>query len=187
MTFTEEFLTKCSVVLHRINPKEIDKVIDILANLEGRLFVIGSGGGAGHASHAVCDFRKLCNIEAYAPYDNLSELTAVINDAGWDVSIENWLRESRLNHKDCVFVFSVGGGNKNVSPNIVNALNFAVERDAWITGIVGKNGGYTKEVADALIIVPEIEPITPLTEGFQSVLWHLIVSSPRLAKNKTVW
>ncbi len=155
------------------------------------MFLIGSGGGAGHASHAVCDFRKLCNIEAYAPYDNISELTARINDEGWEVSIVNWLRGSRFNAKDGLFVFSVGGGSleKNISSNIVRAIEYAKSINAKVVGIVGKDGGYTKRIGDAVILVPLVNDnrATPHTEGFQALLWHLLVTHPSLQINPTKW
>jgi D-sedoheptulose 7-phosphate isomerase len=194
MKFSTEFLNECIESIKKINPNEIEKIIDVLFNVRennGRLFIIGSGGGAGHSSHAVCDFRKLCNIEAYAPYDNISELTARVNDEGWDMTILNWLKVSKLNNKDCIFVFSVGGGNfeKNISTNIVNVIKYAKEIGVKITGIVGKDGGYTKEIGDAVVLIPVINSnhITPLTEGMQAVIWHLLVSHPRLQLNPTKW
>lgn len=194
MNFTESFLSNCKEVLDKINTNDVDKVVEILNEVRvsgGRLFIIGSGGGAGHASHAVCDFRKLCNFEAYAPYDNISELTARVNDDGWDSTILNWLQVSKFNTKDCIFVFSVGGGNeqKNISSNIVSALKYAKEIGAKIVGIVGKDGGYTEQVGNAVILIPPInsENLTPITEGFQAVFWHLIVSHPIMQVNKAKW
>ena len=173
---------------------EIEAVVDALREIrdtKGRLFLIGSGGGAGHASHAACDFRKLCNIECYAPYDNVSELTARVNDEGWDVSLSNWLKVSRLRENDGLFVFSVGGGSAQppISTNLVNAIKYARALKTTVMGIVGKNGGYTKEVGDAVIVVPVVSPhrITPLTEGFQSIIWHLLVSHPKLQIHSTKW
>jgi len=193
-TFSESFLKDCNNIINLINSKDIEKVVDILydvRNKNGRLFIIGSGGGAGHASHAVCDFRKLCNIESYAPYDNISELTARVNDEGWNTTISNWLKVSKLNDNDCIFVFSVGGGNleKNISMNIVNAILYSKSINCKIVGIIGKDGGYTKIIGDSIILIPivNIDHITPLTEGFQSIIWHLLVSHPKLQINKTVW
>lgn len=194
MTFSQRFLEECLEFIKQINPDDIEKVANILAvvrNNNGRLFIVGSGGGAGHASHAVCDFRKICNFEAYAPYDNVSELTARVNDEGWDVTIINWLKVSRFNEKDCVLVFSVGGGNeeKNISANLVQVVKYAKEIDAKVVGIVGKDGGFTKKVGDAVVLLPTINSahITPLTEGFQAVIWHLLVSHPQLQINSTKW
>ena len=194
MTFTKEFIKECNIVLEKINQNDIEKVAETLAEIReqnGRLFIIGSGGGAGHASHAVCDFRKLCNIESYAPYDNVSELTARVNDEGWDVTILNWLKVSRLKNNDGILVFSVGGGNaeKNISSNIVKALQHAKEIGARITGIVGKDGGFTKDSGDAVVVIPtvNIAHITPITEGFQALIWHLLVSHPKLQVNPTKW
>lgn len=194
MSFSETFVDESRAVLNELSSTDMENIAETLSSVRedgGRLFVIGSGGGAGHASHAVCDFRKLCNIEAYAPYDNVSELTARVNDEGWGVSILNWLKSSRLSAKDCLFVFSVGGGNeeKNISPNIVSALTFAKQIGARIVGVVGKDGGYTKRVGDAVVVIPTVNPehITPLTEGFQSVVWHLLVSHPKLQVNPTKW
>jgi D-sedoheptulose 7-phosphate isomerase len=157
----------------------------------GRLFILGSGGGAGHASHAVCDFRKLCNIEAYAPYDNVSELTARVNDEGWETTLSNWLKVSKLSERDGLLVFSVGGGSeaKSISMNLVNAMRAAKDVGATVVAIVGKDGGYAREVADAAIIVPTVnsELITPLTEGFQAVVWHMLVSHPVLQVNTAKW
>lgn len=194
MNFSETFLSETIEVAKNIDAGAVERLVDRLAEVRergGRLFLIGSGGGAGHASHAVCDFRKLCNFEAYAPYDNVSELTARVNDEGWDVSLLNWLKVSRFNSKDCVFVFSVGGGNleKNISPNIAKAINYAKEIRATVVGIVGKDGGYAKKVGDAVVVLPTISPdrVTPHTEGFQAVVWHLLVSHPRLQVNPTKW
>ena len=158
---------------------------------KGRLFIIGVGGGAGHASHAVNDFRKLTNIEAYTPVDNVSEITARTNDDGFHTIFSNWLLGSNLNKKDAVLVFSVGGGNveKNISANIVEALKFAKEVGAKILGVVGRDGGYTKQVADACVVVPVVNPdnVTPHTEAFQAVVWHMIVSHPKFQSQKGKW
>jgi len=194
MTFSKVFLSECKDLIKKIDIDEIEKLAVNLKKVRdfgGRLFIVGSGGGAGHASHAVCDFRKLCNIEAYAPYDNISELTARVNDEGWDVTILNWLKVSRFNKKDCVFVFSVGGGSveKKISNNLVNVVQYAKEIGAKVFGIVGKDGGYTKIVGDSIVVIPIINSshITPLTEGFQAVIWHLLVSHPQLQINPTKW
>jgi D-sedoheptulose 7-phosphate isomerase len=194
MSFSGGFLEECKLVLNHLNDDDIEEIVDILhksRERKGRLFLIGSGGGAGHASHAVCDFRKICNFEAYAPYDNISELTARVNDEGWEVTILNWLKVSNFKKEDCIFVFSVGGGSdeKNISMNIVNAVKYAKEIGAYVVGVVGKDGGYTKKIGDAVVIIPTINQyhITPLTEGFQAVIWHLIVSHPKLKINSTMW
>ena len=193
-TFAQTFLDEGIELLRRIDADSVDKVAQGLANVRargGRLFILGVGGSAGHASHAVNDFRKICAFEAYTPTDNVSELTARINDEGWDGSYAAWLKGSRLNEKDALLIFSVGGGNreKHISVNLVLALELARECRASIYGIVGKDGGYTKQVADACIIIPVItaEHITPHTEGFCSVLWHLLVSHPKLKVNQTMW
>src|ERR1035437_2569106 len=166
--FSQQFLNESIELIKKIDIKEIEAIVDLLSKVRengGRLFVIGSGGGAGHASHAVCDFRKLCNFEAYAPYDNISELTARVNDEGWDVTILNWLKVIRFNSKDGVLVISVGGGNeeKNISANIVQVVKYAKEIGAKIMGIVGKDGGYTKKMGDAVVLIPTISDkrITP--------------------------
>jgi len=160
-------------------------------NNGGRLFILGVGGSAGNASHAVNDFRKLVGIEAYAPTDNVSELSARTNDDGWDSVFVNWLKGSHLNSKDCIFVISVGGGNeeKNISANIVKALKYAKEVGAKIFGIVGRDGGYTAKVADIAIIIPTVNPdmVTPLTESFHAVIWHLMVSHPALKVQEAKW
>jgi D-sedoheptulose 7-phosphate isomerase len=189
-----EFLHECKTILDTMNVADIDAMVSVLAasrDKGGRLFLIGSGGGAGHASHAVCDFRKLCGFEAYAPYDNVSELTARVNDEGWENTIINWLKGSRLNEKDCLFVFSVGGGSAThaISMNLVNAVAWAKEKGAAVVGIVGRDGGFTKEAGDAVLVIPTVNEarVTPLTEGFQAVIWHLLVSHPRLQMNKTKW
>ena len=194
MGFSLQFLNECIEVINKINITDIEDAVDVLSETKvkkGRLFLIGSGGGAGHSSHAVCDFRKICNIEAYAPYDNISELTARVNDDGWDGTIVNWLKVSNLNANDCLLVFSVGGGNyeKNISTNLVEAITYAKSNDAKVVGIVGKDGGYTKKTGDAVVIIPVINPnhITAITEGFQAIIWHLLVSHPKLQVNPTKW
>lgn len=194
MGFSLQFLNECIEVINKINITDIENAVDVLSETKvkkGRLFLIGSGGGAGHSSHAVCDFRKICNIEAYAPYDNISELTARVNDDGWDGTIVNWLKVSNLSANDCLLVFSVGGGNyeKNISTNLVQAITYAKSNDAKVVGIVGKDGGYTKKTGDAVVIIPVINPnhITAITEGFQAIIWHLLVSHPKLQVNPTKW
>ena len=194
MNFSSQFLKECDEVIEQLNTNDIEAMADLLASTRergGRLFIIGSGGGAGHASHAVCDFRKLGNFEAYAPYDNISELTARVNDEGWDVTIINWLKVSRFRKDDCIFVFSVGGGNdeKNISTNIVQVVKYAKEIGASVIGVVGKDGGYTKKMGDAVVVIPIINSahMTPLTEGFQAVIWHLLISHPKVQVNPTKW
>lgn len=194
MSFSRDFLAHCAKVIETIDADALESAAQHLAKVrdrEGRLFIIGSGGGAGHASHATCDFRKICNIETYAPYDNVSELTARVNDEGWDTTLSNWLKVSRLSSRDGLLVFSVGGGSteRNISPNLVNAVAYAKEKGATIVGIVGKDGGYTAKEADAAIIIPPVESnlVTPLTEGFQAVMWHLLVSHPLLQVNAAKW
>ena len=194
MNFSSQFLQESSEIISKLNTQDIEKMADVLSETReqgGRLFFVGSGGGAGHASHAVCDFRKLGNFEAYAPYDNVSELTARVNDEGWDVTIINWLKVSRFNSKDCVFVFSVGGGNleKNISANLVKVVQEAKRIGAKVLGVVGKDGGYTKQTGDAVLLIPTInnDRITPHAEGFQAVIWHLLISHPKLQVNPTKW
>src|SRR6202789_2615583 len=194
MTFTEDFLKEVQVVTQELDAKAIDAVVEMLLAIRergGRLFILGVGGSAGNASHAVNDFRKICGLECYAPTDNVSELTARTNDEGWATIFAEWLKGSHLSKKDGVLVLSVGGGNleKNVSPNLVRALQYAQEVGATITGIVGRDGGYTAKVADAVVIIPTVNPdhITPHSEAFQAVVWHLFVSHPRLKMNQTKW
>jgi D-sedoheptulose 7-phosphate isomerase len=194
MSHTERYLAEAAQILLELDRAAIDRLVaELLAVRErgGRLFVLGVGGGAGNASHAVNDFRKICGIEAYAPTDNVSELTARVNDDGWASTFSAWLRTSRLGAEDLVLVFSVGGGNqeKNVSPNLVQALKLARERGARIAGVVGRDGGYTAEVGDAVVIVPTVDPtrVTPHTEAFQAVVWHLLVSHPELLRHEMKW
>lgn len=194
MDFTKNFLNDCIEVIEEINTDDIERMIDILVELKsnkGRVFAIGSGGGAGNASHAVCDLRKICGIESYAVYDNVSELTARVNDQGYENSITEYLKVSYFRQEDCLFVFSVGGGSKeaHISENIVKALELAIEKGSKIIGIVGKDGGLTKELEDAVVVIPTVNKhyITPITEGFQALIWHLIVSHPKLKINKTTW
>ena len=192
--FSASYLTEAKAIIDQLDPAHIEAVVDLLVTVrerQGRLFFIGSGGGAGHASHAVCDFRKLAGFEAYSPLDNLSELTAQINDNGWDASLANILQESRLNARDAIFVFSVGGGNAdhNISLNLVRAMQYAKEVGAAVTGVVGRDGGYTAQVADACVVVPVVNAsnITPHTESFQALVWHLLVSHPKLQAAPTKW
>jgi len=194
MNYIDKYLEESHKIIDSIDKNSINKMVDLLNNIRengGRLFILGVGGGAGHASHAVNDFRKICGIEAYAPTDNVSELTARVNDDGWETAYVNWLKISNLNIKDMILVFSVGGGNveKNISMNIVKSLQLANKIGASICGIVGRDGGYTAQVADACVVIPSLnsETITPQTEGFQAVIWHLIVSHPKLQKFDMKW
>lgn len=192
--YTGDYLTSVTQVVEQLNIASIEKIIDLLVKTRsdsGRLFILGVGGSAANASHAVNDFRKLSGIEAYAPTDNVSELTARVNDEGWTTVFEAWLRISHLRTGDMVLVFSVGGGNmeKNISPNLVTALQYARQCGARIAGIVGRDGGYTAQMADACVLIPPVDPqsITPLTESFQAVIWHLIVTHPRLKLVEGKW
>jgi D-sedoheptulose 7-phosphate isomerase len=194
MTYAEQHLNEAAEIIKKINIDSIEKVAILLSKIkeeEGRIFFLGVGGSAGNCSHAVNDFRKIVEIESYAPTDNVSELTARTNDEGWATIFEPWLKLSKLNSKDCIFIFSVGGGNleKNISPNLVSALNYARDVGAKIVGVVGRDGGYTAKVADACVIIPTVNPetITPHSEAFQAVIWHLLVSHPKLKKNETKW
>ena len=194
MSYSKQHLGEAISILGQLNPELIEKAVALLAATRergGRLFILGVGGSAGNASHAVNDFRKICGFEAYAPTDNVSELTARTNDEGWSTVFAEWLRGSRLRKEDALLILSVGGGNleKNVSPNLVEALKLAKERGATILGIVGKDGGYTAQVADVAIIVPTVNPatITPHSEAFQAVVWHLFVSHPALKVKETKW
>ena len=181
-------------VLEQLNINKIEQIVKIIANTHdqgGRLFFLGVGGSAANASHAVNDFRKICGIEAYAPTDNVSELTARTNDEGWESVFVEWLKGSRLNDKDCIFVFSVGGGNseKNVSANLVHALDYAKKQKTKVVGVVGRDGGYTAQIADACCIIPVVNTvnITPHTEAFHAVVWHALVSHPKLKICETKW
>lgn len=194
MSFAQQYLSEASQILLQLDTDAVDRVVALLAETRargGRLFILGVGGSAANASHAVNDFRKLVGLEAYTPTDNVSELTARTNDEGWASVFEGWLRVSRVGADDLVLVLSVGGGNveKNVSPNLVAALQHAKSVGAKITGIVGRDGGYTAQVADACVIVPTVNPahVTPHTEAFQAVIWHLLVSHPRLKAAETKW
>jgi D-sedoheptulose 7-phosphate isomerase len=192
--FSQTFLSESMEIIRRLDPSAIEALADGIVRLRdggGRLFVLGVGGSAGHASHAVNDFRKLCGIEAYAPTDNASELTARVNDEGWDTCFSEWLKVSRFKAADGVLVFSVGGGNreKNVSMNLVRALELAKNAGAHIFGIVGRDGGFTQHTADACVVIPPLSPdrITPHTEGICAVIWHLLVSHPKLQRSPTKW
>lgn len=192
--FTSSYLNQSKLIIEKLSSNAIDDVALVLQRtrqIGGRLFLLGSGGGAGHASHATCDFRKLCGFEAYAPADNVSELTARINDEGWDTSLSNYLAGSRLSSKDCILIFSVGGGceKRNISTNLVEAVKYAKKIGASIVGVVGRDGGYTAQHADACVIIPTVDAnhITPHTEAFQALVWHLLVSHPVLQINTTKW
>lgn len=192
--YVEQYIAQSVEILRQLDTQAISHTVDLLVQLRergGRLFFLGVGGGAGHASHAVNDFRKIAGIEAYTPTDNVSELTARINDDGWETSFANWLRGSRLSAADMVFVFSVGGGDqeRNISVNLVRALQLAKEVGATICGVVGRNGGYTAQVADECVLVPVVNPanLTAHTESFQAVVWHLLVSHPRLRFSEMKW
>ena len=194
MGFMEEFLAESAEVLRRLDAGTIEKLVQLLAGVRkrgGRLFILGVGGSAANASHAVNDFRKLCGMEAYCPTDNVSELTARTNDEGWASVFEAWLRGSRLRAADGLLVFSVGGGNleKQVSPNLVAALQYAKSIGAAVGGVVGRADGYTAQVADACVVVPAVNPahVTPHAEAFQAVVWHLLVSHPALKTAQTKW
>ncbi|MEA2488568.1 MAG: D-sedoheptulose 7-phosphate isomerase [Acidobacteriota bacterium] len=194
MTYTATHLSEAAEVLARLDAEAIERLVALLADVRsggGRLFFLGVGGSAANCSHAVNDFRKICGFEAYAPTDNVAELTARTNDEGWATVFVEWLKTSRLRAGDAVFVFSVGGGDleRNVSPNLVHALQHAKQVGAKIAGIVGRDGGYTAKVADACVIVPTVNPdtITPHAEAFQAVIWHLLVSHPALKTAATKW
>ena len=194
MSFSQQFLDEAKQVIDGLDVDAIEAVANVLAATRasgGRLFILGVGGSAANASHAVNDFRKIAGIEAYAPTDNVSELTARTNDEGWASVFESWLTVSRLKAEDALLILSVGGGNveRNVSPNLVSALQLAVRVGAKITGIVGRDGGYTATVADACVIVPTVNPAhtTPHAEAFQAVVWHCIVSHPVLKQAETKW
>jgi D-sedoheptulose 7-phosphate isomerase len=194
MSFTAKFLDECMDVIRGLNRSAIDDLVTLLAATRsrgGRLFILGVGGSAANASHAVNDFRKIAGMEAYAPTDNVSELTARTNDEGWPTVFEAWLRVSRLRADDMVLVFSVGGGSleKQISSNLVTALQYARSVGAKIGGIVGRDGGFTAQVADACVLVPVVNPehITPHSEAFQAVIWHLLVSHPQLKAAQTKW
>jgi D-sedoheptulose 7-phosphate isomerase len=192
--FAVQYLKEAQEITKHLDVTAIERMTQLLVELrknDGRLFLIGVGGGAGHASHAVNDFRKLAGIESYSPSDNVSELTARTNDEGWETTYAAWLKISRLSSKDMIFVFSVGGGDlsRNISPNIVRAVQYAKEVGATVVGVLGRDGGYTASVADACVIIPTVNPemITPHTESFQALVWHLLVSDPRLQLMSNKW
>lgn len=194
MSYVDQYLKEVKEIVDRINKSDIEKIIEILKEVrdkKGRLFFLGVGGSAGNASHAVNDFRKLAGFEAYSPVDNISELMARTNDEGWETVFVEWLKVSRLKRNDAVFVFSVGGGNleKNISTNLVRALEYAKTVESKVLGIVGRDGGYTARVADACVIVPTVNPetITPHAESFQGIIWHLIASDVRLKIVENKW
>jgi D-sedoheptulose 7-phosphate isomerase len=194
MSYSKEHLDESIAITKAINPEIVEEMVRLLADVKssgGRLFVLGVGGSAANAGHAVNDFRKLAGIETYAPTDNVAELTARTNDEGWQTVFSGWLRVSNLSSKDCLFILSVGGGSKekNVSTNLIEAIDLAKEVGARVTGIVGRDGGYTAQNADVCLVVPTVNPetVTPHSESFQTVVWHLIVSHPNLKSNPTKW
>lgn len=194
MNYAQRHLAEAAQIITQLNTSAIEAITERLAALRargGRLFFLGVGGSAGNCSHAVNDFRKIVGIEAYAPTDNVSELTARTNDEGWDTVFSEWLKVSQLKATDMLFIFSVGGGNleMNISPNLVRALQYAKDIGAQVVGVVGRDGGYTAKVADACVIIPTVnsETITPHTEAFQAVIWHLLVSHPLLKQQQTKW
>ena len=194
MSYVEQYLDEVHHAVDGLNVSEIERIVQLLVVLRekgGRLFFLGIGGGAANASHAVNDFRKICGIESYTPFDNVSEMSARVNDDGWDTVFVNWLKGSKLKDSDGIFVFSVGGGNaeRNISTNLVYALKYAKEVGARIFGVVGRDGGYTAQVADACVIVPTVNPetVTPHTESFQAVIWHLIISHPDMKISEMKW
>ena len=194
MNYIEQYFNDAKTILERIDQDAVNKMIELLVDVResgGRLFFLGVGGSAANCSHAVNDFRKLMDMETYTPADNVAELTARTNDEGWDTVFIEWLRGSRLNEKDCVFVLSVGGGSKekNVSANLVYALEYAKQVNAKTIGIVGRDGGYTAKVADVYVLIPPVNPatITPQSEAFQSVIWHLISADPRMMRVQNKW
>jgi len=193
--FTSKYLKQSIEITDKIDHNIVEKMAQSMSHVResgGRIFFIGSGGGAGHASHAVNDFRKIANIESYSPSDNVSELTARINDDGWDSAYSNWLKVSKFSSKDALFVFSVGGGSidKNISMNLVECLKLAESHGSIVLGVVGKDGGYAKKVGgDNVLVIPVIDEdlITPHTEAFQAVIWHLLVSHPLILENSMKW
>jgi D-sedoheptulose 7-phosphate isomerase len=193
-SYTQNYLAEVNRITAQLDVDAIERMAELLVGLRtraGRLFILGVGGGAGHASHAVNDFRKIAGIEAYTPTDNVSELTARINDDGWETTFANWLRTSRLSDNDMILVFSVGGGDlaRNISPNLVRALEYGRQVGASVCGIVGRDGGYTAQVADVCVVIPTVNPetVTPHTEAFQAVVWHLLVSHPALQQTPMKW
>lgn len=194
MSYAEQHLREAIDIIKQIDIGSIEKIVDLLVQLkknDGRIFFLGVGGSAGNCSHAVNDFRKIVGIESYAPTDNVSELTARTNDEGWSTIFSEWLKISKLSSKDMLFVFSVGGGSmeKNISPNLVEALKLGKLKSSKIVGVVGRDGGFTAQVADVCVIIPTVNPdtVTPHSEAFQAVVWHLLVSHPKLKANDTKW
>ena len=194
MSFTKKHLDEANKIINLLDVETIENLADDISKVKknnGRLFFLGVGGSAGNCSHAVNDFRKIVGIESYTATDNVSEITARINDEGWQTIFIEWLRISKLNENDAIFIFSVGGGNlaKNISPNLVSAIDFALQKNAKIFSIVGRNDGYAAEKSDRCIIIPNVnnEAVTPHSEAFQSVIWHLLVSHPKLKTNETKW
>ncbi|MDA8915103.1 SIS domain-containing protein [Alphaproteobacteria bacterium] len=194
MSYAQQHLNEAVEIIQQMDANTIEQMADLLATVKaenGRVFFLGVGGSAGNCSHAVNDFRKIVGIESYAPTDNVSELTARTNDEGWETVFVEWLKTSNLRENDALFILSVGGGNleKNISPNLVEALKLAKTVGAKVTGIIGRDGGYTTQVADVCMIVPTVNPdnITPHSEAFQAVVWHLLVSHPKLKSNQTKW
>lgn len=194
MSYAQQHLNESIEIIQKMDVAAIEKMADLLSQVKsdgGRIFFLGVGGSAGNCSHAVNDFRKIVGIESYAPTDNVSELTARTNDEGWASIFVEWLKISKLTAKDMLFIFSVGGGNleKNISPNLVEALKFGKTLGAKVVGVVGRDGGYTAQVADACMVIPTVNPdnVTPHSEAFQGVVWHLLVSHPKLKANQTKW
>ena len=194
MSYAKQHLTEAVEIINKLDVNAVEKMADLLAEVKetgGRIFFLGVGGSAGNCGHAVNDFRKIVGIESYAPTDNVSELTARTNDEGWATIFAEWLKISKLTAKDMLFIFSVGGGNleKNISPNLVEALKYGKQVGSKIVGVVGRDGGYTAQVADACVIIPTVNPdnVTPHSEAFQGVVWHLLVSHPKLKATQTKW
>lgn len=194
MSYAQQHLKEAGEIIAQLDAHAIERMADVISVVKqdgGRVFFLGVGGSAGNCSHAVNDFRKIVGVESYAPTDNVSELTARTNDEGWSTIFVEWLKTSKLSPKDVLFILSVGGGNvtNNISPNLVEALKFAKTVGAKVTGVVGRDGGYTAQVADACVIIPTVNPetITPHSEAFQGVVWHLLVSHPKLKSNQTKW
>jgi len=194
MEYIKQYLNEAAQIIHAINIHSVQSIVNLLIEVkstQGRIFFLGVGGSAANCSHAVNDFRKIVEIESYAPTDNVSEISARTNDDGWSTIFSEWLKVSKLSSKDCLFVLSVGGGNleKNISPNLVEALRYGKSVNAKIVGIVGRDGGYTAKVADACVIIPTVNPenVTPHSEAFQAIIWHLFVSHPGLKANQTKW
>lgn len=194
MSFSKEHLEETIRITEQISVEKIEEMVqhlEVVKNSGGRLFVLGVGGSAANSSHAVNDFRKLAGIEAYSPTDNVAELTARTNDEGWETVFSGWLKVSKLNSKDCLLILSVGGGDKekNISPNLIEAIDYAQSKDALVIGIVGRDGGYTAMRADTCVVIPTVNSnsVTPHSESFQAVIWHLMVSHPKLKSNSTKW